>query len=103
MRKLPCCCWSACRVSCLFAQTEAAQSANPPILGITWAKGVNGLLAPARRSPNMTYHGGKIMTTAKISAIFWGTTWGSYTGDKMSGMDSYYAGWNGSNYAKTSD
>ena len=86
-----------------FGQTEASTAANPPIIGITWARGVapDLSLAPARRSPNMTYHGGKIMTTAKISAIFWGTSWGTYTGDKMSGMDSYYAGWNSSNYAKT--
>ena len=51
----------------------------------------------------MTYHGGKIMPTAVIGTIFWGTSWGSYSGDKITGIDSYYTGWSGSNYAKASD
>jgi len=85
-----------------FAQMESSTKADPPILGITWARGVNSM-APARRSPNMTYHGGKIMPTANISAIFWGTSWGTYTGDKITGIDNYYVGWNNSNYAKASD
>lgn len=85
----------------LFGQTGASASSNPPIVGITWAKGFNSNLLAARRSPNMTYHGGKIMTTANIQTIFWGTSWGSYSGDKVTGIDSYYSGWNNSNYAKT--
>jgi len=59
--------------------------------------------ARPNRSPNMTYHGGKIMTSVTSKAIFWGTSWGSYTGDKITGMDSWYSGHAGSNYAKTSD
>jgi hypothetical protein len=73
------------------------------MLGIHWAKGVNPELAPARRSPNMTYHGGVIMPTANATAIFWGTSWANYSGDKISGMDSWYQGFSNSNYAKTSD
>jgi hypothetical protein len=57
-----------------FSQTDQSRSINPPILGITWARGVNPPITPARRSPNMTYHGGKIMPTANITAIFWGTS-----------------------------
>ena len=33
-------------------------------------------LARARRSPNMTYHGGVIMPSSNTKAIFWGTSWG---------------------------
>jgi hypothetical protein len=51
----------------------------------------------------MTYHGGKIMPTAVISSIFWGTSWSTSAGDKITGMDTYYNGWSSSNYAKTSD
>ena len=51
----------------------------------------------------MTYHGGVIMPTANVTAIFWGTSWANYTGDKISGMDSWYQGFGNSNYAKTSD
>jgi hypothetical protein len=57
----------------------------------------------ARRSANMTYHGGNILTTATVKSIFWGTSWGSYTGDKITGIDLFYSGFSGSNYAKTSD
>jgi hypothetical protein len=51
----------------------------------------------------MTYHGGKIMPTTNAAAIFWGTSWANYSGDKVSGMDSWYQGFGNSNYAKTSD
>jgi hypothetical protein len=86
----------------------------PPMLGIHWARGAdpffrlreahNGSGKPRRgTSPNMTYHGGVIMPTAVTQNIFWGTSWGSYLGDEISGLDTWYAGFNGSNYAKTSD
>jgi hypothetical protein len=53
-------------------------------------------------SPLMTNHGGKVMTTFAAQAIFWGTSWNAYSGDKMTGIDSFYGGFSGSNYAKTS-
>ena len=89
---------------CAIGQTETSTAVNPPILGITWARGVN-MARPARgTSPLMTYHGGKIMPTANVRAIFWGSSWGTYTGDKITGIDSYITtGWTNSNYAKTSD
>lgn len=88
-----------------FGQADTSTASNPTILGITWARGVDpGLTFPrARRSPNMTYHGGKIMPTSNVRAIFWGTSWGTYTGDKITGIDTYYTGLNNSNYAKTVD
>ena len=60
---------------CAFGQTEVSSSLNPSILGVTWAKGAHQIPL-ARGSVNMTYHGGKIMPTANIAAIFWGTSWG---------------------------
>lgn len=75
---------------------------EPPMLGIHWAKGFAHPARP-RGSPNMTYHGGVIMPTANTGAIFWGPSWGTYSGDKISGTDNWYIGFNGSNYAKTSD
>jgi hypothetical protein len=50
----------------------------------------------------MTNHGGKIMPTSNTTAIFWGTTWSSYSGDKVTGLDSWYTGFSNSNYAKSS-
>jgi hypothetical protein len=84
---------------------------DPPMLGIRWARGFepNARVAneakPARprSSPNMTYHGGVIMQNSVTKAIFWGTSWPSYSGDKITGMDSWYSGFDGSKYADTSD
>jgi len=83
------------------------------MLGIHWAKGfdpnprateeAHAAGAFARRSPNMTNHGGVIMPTTNAETIFWGTSWGSYSGDKITGIDSWYQGFGNSNYAKTSD
>ena len=90
-------------------QNKVTQN-EPPMLGVHWAKGVTPPASPdartakpARRTPNMTYHGGVIMPTANTYSIFWGTSWAGYSGDKMSGIDSWYAGFINSNYAKTSD
>lgn len=81
----------------------------PPMKGIHWSREMRGALQhyqqdlkASRRSPNMSYHGGPIMTTAEIHPIFWGTSWTASNG-KLAGIDSFYSGFNGSNYAKTSD
>lgn len=81
---------------------------EPPRLGIHWARDFNPFArvhAAKRNSANMTYHGGVIMPFTVSEAIFWGPSWAnsSFTGDKISGLDSWYSGFNGSNYAKTSD
>lgn len=92
------------------AAQDLASTGEPPMLGIHWVRGFD----PSARvqneaghhgggNPNMTYHGGKIMPTAVTESIFWGSSWGSSPGDKITGMDSWYSGFTGSNYAKTSD
>jgi hypothetical protein len=75
---------------------------EPPMLGLHWVRGFHPIPA-ARRSANMTYHGGKIMPTAITKNIFWGTSWATYSGDKITGLDTWYTGFSNSNYAKTSD
>lgn len=86
----------------LTVNAQEAQKDNaPPMLGIHWAKGIE----PAHGgggSPDMSWHGGDIMPSAFTEAIFWGTSWTS-PGDKISGMDLWYSGFGGSNYAGTSD
>jgi hypothetical protein len=51
----------------------------------------------------MTNHGGTVLTASKTMAIFWGTEWSSaaFAGDKITGLDSFFSGWGGSNYAAT--
>jgi hypothetical protein len=75
-------------------------------VGIMWARGSappDASVGQARRSANMTFHGGKILPIVNATAIFWGTSWANYSGDKMTGLDGWYHGYSISNYAKTVD
>src|ERR1700730_13185741 len=72
---------------------------EPPLLGVHWSRDFKPVRAST--SPNMTYHGGKIMPTVVSKAIWWGKSWASYTGDKITGIDAWYTGHNVSNYAAT--
>lgn len=88
--------------------SSASGTHEPPRLGIHWARDFDPFgRAKNSKSNNadMTYHGGVIMPSTVSEAIFWGPSWAnsSFTGDKISGLDSWYSGFNGSNYAKTSD
>jgi hypothetical protein len=81
---------------------------EPPMLGMHWARGFNPFArvhAARGSNPNMTYHGGVIMPTTVTKAILWGPSWANpgFTGDKITGLDGWYNGFNGSNYARTSD
>jgi hypothetical protein len=80
---------------------------EPPMLGIRWARDFSGnaRAGGAGSSPLMTFHGGKILPTAITQAIFWGPSWSNaaFAGDKITGLDSWYTGFSGSNYAKTVD
>jgi len=97
------------------SQTEYLDAQKePPMLGIHWARDFQpnaraneaakeAKPARPRSSPDMTFHGGVIMPSSNTKAIFWGTSWANYSGDKITGIDSFYTGFSGSNYAKTSD
>ena len=89
------------------APEDLSTTGGPPMLGIHWVRGFDpaGRLRQAHHgnNPLMTYHGGKIMPAAVTQNIFWGTSWAGYTGDKITGLDTWYLGFSGSNYAKTSD
>lgn len=78
---------------------------DAPQNGVHWTREEHAARAGGghTRSPLMTNHGGKIMTTFVSKAIFWGPSWGTDTSDKIAGLDSWYAGHAGSNYAKTVD
>jgi hypothetical protein len=54
-------------------------------------------------SVNMIWHNGSILKTAVTANIFWGSSWGTSAGDKISGLDLFYLGFNGSGYSMTSD
>jgi hypothetical protein len=92
-----------------FAQQPSNQNQQPPKLGLHWARGenpqgetstltTNGKAA----APNMIYHGGPIMTSTVVTPIFWGTSW-TKPGDKIRGINTFYAGIGGSEYLRTND
>jgi hypothetical protein len=92
-------------LSCAVAVASAApgpalQASNPA--GKVPPRGEAG---HSRRggSPNLIYHGGQIMTSAAVTAIYWGTSWGSssFSGDKVSGLDTFYGGISKSKYIGT--
>src|SRR5438045_1315985 len=90
----------------LFAQESQSDHgrAEPPMAGVHWAKGQAPPTGSGKPSPNLYWHGGDIMTTADVTAIFWGPSWSSSTfaGDKVSGLDTFYSGMGNTNYATTS-
>jgi hypothetical protein len=53
-------------------------------------------------SPDLTYHGGLVMTGgAAVTPIFWGSGWSSDPQDKQGWLAKFYAGMSGSSYAGT--
>jgi hypothetical protein len=56
----------------------------------------------ASAAPLLTWHGGSVLQTTVVGTVFWGSSWSS-PGDKISGLDSFFSGFGGSNYAVTSD
>jgi hypothetical protein len=53
-------------------------------------------------NPNLTYHGGPIMTSAAVTAIYWGTSWNdSRHSGELTGLATFYGGLGNSNYMGT--
>lgn len=48
---------------------------------------------------NLNYGGGKINPNSVVKLIFWGSSWSTNPGDKISGLDLFYKGYSGSTYA----
>src|SRR5207253_6948432 len=51
--------------------------------------------AHGRRVSLLQYHGGPVQSSAtQVGAIYWGSSWGNstFTGDKISGLDTLYSG-----------
>ena len=102
--------WQLTAALLLLPLSVSAQDANknpnkkePPMFGPHWARGA---ARPhlATTSPDMVYHGGPILPSVTVKAIFWGSSWPTYTGDEISGLDRWYkyvgtsAGGSGSSY-----
>src|SRR6202142_220882 len=79
----------------LASSLVSAQSPNnnpnknePPMLGphLTREEAAKqAAQAPqAHKRGDLLYHGGIILPSVTTQAVFWGKTWGTYTGDKIS-------------------
>jgi hypothetical protein len=75
---------------------------EPPMLGVHWAKDARPSGGGGGQSPLMSFHSGSVLTSTVTQAIFWGSGWGSYSGDKFSGIDTWYEGFGGSHYSLAS-
>jgi hypothetical protein len=103
---LMCVALSLAMSAAVFAQEaeDGHGKPEPPMAGIHWAKGRAPKNGAVNDSVLMTNHGGAIMPNVQpVEAIFWGTSWNSatFTGDKVTGMDTFYSGVGNSAYAHT--
>ena len=101
--------WLSLAAFVLCSLSLLAQDANknpnkkePPIFGPHWSREASHA-HNARSNPDMTYHGGPILPSISVKAIFWGSSWPSYTGDVITGLDTFYKGVGGTSYAATVD
>ena len=86
-----------------------AQAGGPsinagPQAGTVWQRGLQTAAGRGAhtQSPNLLYHGGPVMTSqTEVFPIFWGTSWPTYTGDEISGIDGFYQSVGGTTYAGT--
>ncbi len=82
-----------CCSTLLFAQSpnRNPNKNEPPILGPHWTR-EQAKRQPASSSNDLIYHGGPILPGVTVKAIFWGPSWTTSPGDKISGMDKWYSG-----------
>jgi hypothetical protein len=87
----------------------AADAAGPsinagPQAGIVWQRGLQTAAGHSghTQSPNLIYHGGPVKgSPTEVFPIFWGSSWPSYVGDKVTGIDGFYRSVGGTSYAAT--
>jgi hypothetical protein len=88
--------------STLASTGEQGLTGAPEHLHLAKDAGGNG--GKTGSSALMTWHSGTVLTSNKTMAIFWGSQWtsASFAGDKISGLDSFFSGFGGSNLAAAS-
>jgi hypothetical protein len=88
---------------------------RPPVLkagnpgGIVFARGSAhgnghgpGGGGGGKSSPDLKNHGGNVLVgTIPVSPVYWGSSWGSYTGDKIDGLERFYSNVGASVYLTT--
>jgi len=80
------------------AEARQAPRTAGPMTGLVPPRGQ----ARPARSPDLLYHGGPVMATgAAVTAIYWGSTWGSDPQNKRGLLQTFYGGMSSSRYAGT--
>jgi len=86
-------------------QGDPMRTPDPPILGPHVPRGRAPQAARPHRggSPDLIWHNGQILNSSVVQAIYWGASWSSssFVGDKISGLDQFFAGVSGSSYMNT--
>jgi hypothetical protein len=84
---------------------EAVLMHGAPEPHVLLKKGEAGGPLGGGQSPQLSYHQGPVLPHASIYSIFWGSEWSNATfaGDKISGMNRFFNGFSGSQYAHTTN
>lgn len=87
------------------AVAAVGQAAPAPSLHAGDMRGIVPVRAAGHASTSnvlLAYHAGPVMTSgAAVTPVFWGTSWSGYSGDKVSGLTTFYKGIGGSPYLGT--
>jgi hypothetical protein len=86
-----------------LSDDNALNGKPEPNAHVHYQRGQNGHTGGGGGSALMSLHGGDVMPTNNTYAIWWGSQWSSanFAGDKITGMERFFRGMNGSNYAGT--
>jgi hypothetical protein len=100
---------TVCLASVVAAAGTATASGPPsfaagPAFGFVPSRNANHASHAGRgRVSLLTWHFGPVMHSTTVVPVYWGSRWGnsSFTGDKVSGLDTFYSNVHGTAYAHT--
>ena len=99
---------SVCLASVVGAASRATAAGGPPSIAAGPAFGFvpshNANQAKAQKHLQLlSWHGGPVMHSTTVTSVFWGSSWSNstFTGDKVTGLDYFYAHVGGTGYAHT--
>jgi hypothetical protein len=99
---------AVCLSSGVGAASTATAAGGPPSIaagpafGFVPSRNANHQ-KPRGRLQLLSWHNGPVMHSTTVVPVFWGSNWDStsFTGDKISGLDTFYSNVGGTGYAST--
>jgi hypothetical protein len=100
---------AVCLASVVGATSAATAAGGPPSLaagpafGFVPSHNANQAAKGKGKLQLLSWHGGPVMHSTTVVPVYWGTGWSSptFTGDKVTGLDTFYSGVGGTPYART--